>query len=102
MHTKSIIAGAAIALVASLGSASAHVHWTLSPPGIGGMLDPSSADAAGPVGDAGCAGCGEGVFRVGDPFGSAAGLAPGAKGLLNAEETGKTPINVCTEAAGGC
>jgi hypothetical protein len=71
-----------------------HVHWTLSPRGIGGILDPSSADAADPLRDAGCPGCGDGVFRVGDPFGLP-DLGPGAKGLLIAEGTGVTPIHVC-------
>ena len=126
MFTKSILATAAIALAATIGSASAgeqfttldgvtavamssgelatvkgqFVHWTLSPPGRGGILDPSSADAAAPLGFAGCPGCTEGVFRVGDPFGPGA-LAPGALGLLNAENTLVTPIHVCS-VAGTC
>ncbi len=127
MFAKSILATAAIALAATIGSASAgeqfttldgvtavamssgelatvkgqHVHWTLSPPGIGGILDPSSADAAFPLRDAGCPNCEDGVFHVGDPFGPP-DLAPGALGLLNAEDTSVTPINLCTGAAGAC
>lgn len=131
MQIKSIVAGAAITLAATIGSVSAadqfttldgvtanpmssgelaavkgqFVHWTLSPAGIGGILDPPSADGGPnnhPLRDAGCAGCEDGVFRIGDPFDSSPILAPGAEGLLKAEGTGKAPINVCTGAAGAC
>ena len=94
MHTKSIIAGAAIALVASLGSASAAAHFEVTPPG---RDDPGSHTAS--VVAAGFTETHGGVVATGKgKFGETGSFQGGH--LQNAEDASGGVIDVCGSGEG--